>query len=500
MSDPITALRNHLAPIHDLNAAAQVLSWDQETYMPSGGAEARAQQLSTLHTVAHERFVDDTTGALLDAASEALSGDGTDPQQVHLVRVTRRDYERARRVPSNLVAQLSSAVSKAKQAWKAARTDDDFETFAPHLQNLVDLTVEKAHAIGYPSEPYDALLEEYEPGMTTEEVVASFDALRPELVELVDAIADAPQLDDDPLHRFYPKDAQTTFGEARMADLGYDFARGRQDESAHPFTTSFGTGDVRVTTRYDERFFPTAFFSMLHEAGHGIYEQGIHPDLKRTPLGEAASLGIHESQSRLYENMVGRSRAFWAYAFPLAQDAFPDALGDVSGDAFYRAINRVEPSLIRVEADEVTYSLHIMLRFELERGLINGSVAVSDLPHLWRERMDAFLGVVPKTDANGVLQDVHWSLGAFGYFPTYALGSLMSAQIMDAIRADHPTLDEQFAAGQFDTLLDWLRTHIHQHGSMFDAPDLLKRATGQTLTPEPWLGYVREKFGALYNL
>ena len=503
MPNAFDALRAHLAPIEDLNAAAQVLSWDQETYMPDGGAEARAQQLATLQRIAHERFVADETGDLLDAAAEALSGDGVDTDDAlpatHLVRVTRREYARARRVPSDLVARLSKATSEAQHAWKHARANDAFETFAPHLQRLVDLAVQKADAIGYASEPYDALLQEYEPGMTTAEVVETFDALRPELVDLVDAIADAPPIDDGLLHRHFPKDAQTAFGEARMAELGYDFERGRQDESAHPFTTSFGVGDVRVTTRYDEDFFPTAFFSMLHEAGHGIYEQGIDPNLARTPLADGTSLGVHESQSRLYENMVGRSRAYWSYAFPLAQEAFPEALADATADALYRAVNNVEPSLIRVEADEVTYSLHIMLRFELERGLIDGRLSVDDLPDLWRDRMDDYLGVVPETDANGVLQDVHWSLGAFGYFPTYALGSLMSAQLMDAIRADLPDLDAQFADGTFDALLDWLRTHIHQHGRCFDAPDLLERATGQPLTPDPWLAYAREKFGALYG-
>ena len=500
MSDAFTALRAHLTPVEDLNAAAQVLSWDQETYMPPGGADARAQQLSTLQTLAHERFVDDTTGDLLDAASEACSDDDTDATDTALVRVTRREYERARRVPSDLVSRLSTAVSEAKHAWKTARADDDFAAFAPHLQTLVDLSREKAAAIDDAAPPYDVLLQEYEPGMTTAEVERTFDALRPHLVDLVDAIAEAPPLDASVLHGAYPKAAQTAFGEARMAELGYDFERGRQDESAHPFTTSFGTGDVRVTTRYDDGFFPTAFFSMLHEAGHGIYEQGIDPDLARTPLGHGASLGVHESQSRLYENMVGRSRAFWTYAFPLAQDAFPEALGDADADTMYRAVNRVEPSLIRVEADEVTYGLHIMLRFELERGLIDGSVAVNDLPALWNDRMDTDLGVVPDTDANGVLQDIHWALGAFGYFPTYALGSLMSAQLMDAIRDAHPDVEAQFADGQFGPLLDWLRTHVHQHGRRFDAPELLERATGAPLTPKPWLNYAREKFGTLYGL
>jgi carboxypeptidase Taq len=414
--------------------------------------------------------------------------------------VTRRDYERAVCVPSSLVAELSEATSKAKQAWKQAREADDFSIFAPHLETLVDLSVEKAEAIGYDDEPYDALLEEFEPGLSTAEVASTFENLREDLVPLVDAIADSPQLDDDPLHRSYPQAKQKEFGEQVLAELGYDFDRGRQDVSAHPFTTSFSPSDVRVTTRYDENYLPTAFFSMIHEGGHALYEQGVDPDLARTPLADGASLGMHESQARFWENHVGRSRPFWRHYFPRLQETFPEALSDTSLDAFYRAINRVEPSLIRVEADEVTYNLHVMLRFELERGLIDGRLAVNDLPTLWNEAMDDYLGVVPDTDANGVLQDVHWSMGSFGYFPTYTLGTLTAAQLTEAIRDDLPDVDEQVANGQFDDILGWLRTHVHQHGQKLEAPALLRRATGQELSADPWLRYANNKFGALYDL
>ena len=500
MSDPLSALRDHLAPIEDLKAAAAVLAWDQETFMPDGGAEARAQQLSTLQSMAHERFASDETGTLLDRAADALDTDDPLDDDAALVRVTRRDYDRARRVPSSLVAELSQATSRAKQAWKKARTEDDFSVFAPHLETLVDLSVEKAEALGYDEEPYDALLEEYEPGLSTAEVASTFATLREDLVPLVDAIADAPQLDNDLLRRTYPKAQQKDFGEEVLADLGYDFDRGRQDVSAHPFTTSFSPDDVRITTRYDEQFFPSAFFSMIHEGGHALYEQGLDPDLARTPLGDGASLGIHESQARLWENHVGRSRPFWRHYFPKLRDAFPEALGDAAPEAFYRAINRVEPSLIRVEADEVTYNLHVMLRFELERGLIDGTVAVNDLPTLWNEAMGDYLGVVPETDANGVLQDVHWSMASFGYFPTYTLGTLTAAQLVEAIQDDLPDLDEQVATGNFDALLDWLRTHVHRHGRKLEAPALLERATGTDLSAAPWLRYAEDKFGALYGL
>ncbi|PSQ97117.1 MAG: carboxypeptidase [Bacteroidetes bacterium SW_9_63_38] len=499
MSDALPALRDHLAPVEDLKAAAAVLAWDQETFMPDGGAEARAQQLSTLQSQAHEQFVTDETGELLDRAAEATADADPLDDGAALVRVTRRDYERARKVPSSLVAELSQATSEAKQAWKRARTEDDFSIFAPHLEELVDLSVEKAEAIGYDDEPYDALLEEFEPGLTTADVASTFESLREPLVPLVDAIADAPQLDDDLLRRSYPQSTQKAFGEQVLADLGYDFDRGRQDVSAHPFTTSFAHSDVRITTRYDEEFLPTAFFSMIHEGGHALYEQGIDPALARTPLAGGASLGMHESQSRFWENHVGRSRPFWHHHFPQLQEAFPNALGDASLDAFYRAINRVEPSLIRVEADEATYNLHVMLRFELERGLIDGTVSVNDLPERWNAAMDDYLGVVPNTDADGVLQDVHWSMASFGYFPTYTLGTLTAAQLTEALR-DDMDLDARLADGDFAPILDWLRTHVHRHGRKLTAPQLLERVTGQELSADAWLRYAENKFGALYNL
>ncbi|MFB6232373.1 MAG: carboxypeptidase M32 [Salinibacter sp.] len=500
MSAPVEALRDHLAPIEDLKAAAAVLTWDQETYMPDGGAEARAQQLSTLHSTAHERFVADETGTLLDRAAEALDAPSPLDPDAALVRVTRRDYERAVRVPSSLVAELSKAKSQAQQAWKQARANDDFSHFAPHLEQLVDLSVKKAEAIGYENEPYDALLKEYEPGRITAAVVSLFDTLRDDLVPLVDALDEAAQIDDSALRGTYPQSEQQRFGRSVIADFGYDFDQGRQDVSAHPFTTSFSPNDVRLTTRYDEDNVASALFSTIHEAGHGLYEQGIDPALARTPLGEGTSLSIHESQARLWENHVGRSRPFWRHYLPRLRETFPDALGDVDLEPFYRAINRVEPSLIRVEADEVTYHLHVMLRFELERGLIDGSVSVNELPDRWNAAMDDYLGVVPETDANGVLQDVHWSQGAFGYFPTYTLGTLTAAQLIESIEDELPNLRAHVADGDFAPLLDWLRAHVHRHGRKLTAPDLLERATGRKLAADSWLAYAQNKFGGLYGL
>lgn len=499
MLESLDQLTSTLGRIEDLKNAADLLAWDQETYMPEGGADARARQISTLQTLAHKRFTADEVGVLLEQAAETVQDLDPDSDAARLVQVARRDYERARKLPSELVAELAEAVSRAKEAWKQARQCDDFAHFAPHLKRIVGLNVQKAEALGYDDEPYDALLDEYEPGMKTAKVATLFRDLRADLVPIVEAIADQPPPGDDFLHQPFDTDRQRDFGEAVLEDIGYDFSRGRQDPSTHPFTTSFSINDVRLTTRYNEQFFPSAFFATLHEAGHGLYEQGIDPELERTPLADGTSLGMHESQSRLWENMVGRSRSFWTHYYPRLQATFPDALSNVSLEAFHRAINKVEPSLIRVEADEVTYNLHIMLRFELERALIQGTIHVDDLPELWHDTMEDYLGIRPASDAEGVLQDIHWSLGSIGYFPTYALGNLMSAQLHDQIQEDVPDLDRHLAAGQFDALLEWLRTHVHQHGRKFQAPELLQRITGHDLQADPWLRYIRTKYEALYG-
>jgi carboxypeptidase Taq len=497
MTNQLADLKSRLSRVRDLEAAANVLEWDQETYMPDGAAEARAVQVATLRQLAHEFLTADELGRLVEDLSAAPNGH--DPDAVALVRVTRRLIERKRRLPASLVAELATAVSRAKQAWKAAREGNDFPKFTPHLKTLVDLNVRMAEAVGYTGHRYDALVEEFEPGMTAAELETVFAGLRERLVPLVQRIAAAPPADDRVLARFYNRDAQWDFGMQVLRDIGFDFARGRQDLSAHPFTTSFSVSDVRLTTRVNERFLPTALFGSLHEGGHGLYEQGIEPSYDRTPLADGASLGMHESQSRLWENLIGRGLPFWEHYFPKLQATFPEALTGVPLPAFYRAINAVTPSLIRVEADEVTYNLHIMLRFELEMALLDGRLAVDDLPAAWNERMEAYLGIRPSTDADGVLQDIHWSLGAFGYFPTYALGNLMSAQLYEQIRKDLPGLDDDLRAGRFAPLLDWLRTHVHRHGRAVDAGDLLEQVTGQRPSSAPWLAYVEEKYGALYG-
>ena len=499
MNQTYERLRTELGRIEDLKAAASVLEWDQETYMPRRGAETRAHQLSTLRRLAHERQTSEALGALLDELAPQTADLDPLSTEASLVRVTRRDYERARKLPADLVAEIAETVSRAKETWKQAREENDFDRFAPHLDRLVSLNIQKADAVGYADRRYDALLDEYEPGMTTSDVERVFEPLREQLVPIVDAISEQPTPDATFLHQPFDRQGQWDFGEAVIRDFGYDFDGGRQDLSAHPFTTSFSISDVRLTTRINKEFLNPALFGTLHEAGHGLYEQGIDPELERTPLAEGTSLGMHESQSRLWENHVGRSRPFWQYFYPRLQATFPDQLKTVELDTFYRAINRVEPSLIRVEADEVTYNLHIMLRFEIEKQLIAGDLAVEDVPALWNDKMEEYLGLRPASDAEGVLQDIHWSLGAFGYFPTYALGTLMAAQLYEQARQDLPTLDQQIASGTFNNLLRWLRTNIHQHGRKREAKDLLKAVTGQSLQAQSWLAYVYHKFSALYE-
>ena len=492
-------LKKHLGQISDIQNAAHVLEWDQETYMPPGAAEARAHQIATLRQLAHEKFTSDEMGKLLEEAANQLNG--ADPLDDHaaLIRVTTKDFEKAQKLPASLVAETALTVSRAKQAWKEARETNTFATFAPLLATLIDLNIQKAEALGYEDRAYDALLDEYEPGMKTAEVETIFKDLRTDLVPIVQDIQRASAPENGFLFEHFDHQKQWDFGMDVLKDFGYDFDRGRQDVSAHPFTTSFSITDVRLTTRIQENFFPTGLFGTLHEAGHGLYEQGVDLSLDRTPLSEGASLGMHESQSRLWENLVGRSYGFWHHYYPKLQASFPERLQSRSLDEFYRAINKVAPSLIRVEADEVTYNLHIMLRFELENALIAGTLRVEDLPDAWNAKMQDYLGLTPATDSDGVLQDIHWSLGVFGYFPTYALGNLMSTQLFNQARQDLNNLEGQIASGQFGELLQWLRTHVHRYGRKLLAPEILKKATGASLNSQSWIAYIREKYGAIYG-
>ncbi len=492
-------LKERLAVVSDLNGAASLLGWDQQTYMPPGGAAARAEQLATLGRLAHEALISDEIGELLEGASAESTGSSSDSDESCLVRVVRRDYEKARKVPAALVAEIARATSLGMEVWVQARKESSFVLFQPALQRILDLQRDLAQCLGFEESLYDALLDQYEPGMKKSELVRIFSELKVGLVPLVQSISERlDRVDDGVLRKTYPEAAQWEFSLEAARRLGYDFQRGRQDKSVHPFTTSFSVNDVRITTRVDEQFLPTALFGTLHECGHALYEQGISQSLERSPLAGGASLGIHESQSRLWENLVGRSRSFWKFFFVHLRQAFPQNLRDVSPESFYRSINRVEPSLIRVEADEVTYNLHILLRFELECDLVEGRLVLADLPDAWNAGMKASLGVVPSDDAQGVLQDVHWSNGLIGYFPTYSLGNLLSVQLFEKAKSDIPSLAAQIESGNFQALLNWLRENIHQHGRKFLPSQLIDRATGTPLQASPYLRYLREKYSEIY--
>ncbi len=502
-SDAFQKLRQRVTEVARYAAAMAVLGWDQETYMPPKGAAARARQLSALAQLVHRLSTEPQVGEWLAQAEADMQAQGWDPDgdPARFLKVTRREYNRATKVPTEWVAEFSRLTSEAKNHWKEARQRQDFALFAPYLRRIVDMRREYAGFFAPYDHIYDPLLDAFEPGMKTATVQALFARLREAQVALLQAIMARPQVDDAFLYRPFPVERQKAFVRQVLAAMGFDFQRGRLDESAHPFTTGFSVDDVRLTTRYKENdFFGQAFYSSLHEMGHGLYGQGVDPAYEETPLAGGASLGIHESQSRLWENLVGRSRAYVTWLLPRLQQAFPGVVDDVSVDAFYRGVNKVQPSLIRTEADEVTYNLHIMLRLDLEIALLEGSLDVDDLPRAWNERMETDLGVRPQNDAEGVLQDIHWSMGSLGYFPTYALGNVMSAQIWQALRRDIPNLEAQIQAGQFADLLAWLREHIHRYGSKFEPLELLERATGAGLQAEPYLEYLRTKYGEIYGL
>lgn len=488
---------SRIREIGQLEATAALLDWDSETYMPEDGLSIRAEQLSLLARLAHERITDPKLGELLSQ----LDGANDDEVVMTNVRESRRQYDRFVKIPGELVERLAKVSTVAKDAWSKARKASAFEKFAPHLQELLDLKRQMADAIGYESERYDALLDEYEPGATTAELTNLFDSLRGPLAEFVSQLNEARHKPNSTIvERRFPVETQKLWCRQSAEGIGFDFKGGRIDVSAHPFCSGTGPSDVRLTTRYQERFFPSAVFGTLHEAGHGLYEQGLPMEHIFTPRGQAVSLGIHESQSRLWENIVGRSRAYWERFYPQCRTVFPEALEDVSLDDFYGAINAVRPSTIRVEADEVTYNLHIILRFELERDLIEQRINVKDVPDAWNAKMKKFLGITPTNDAEGCLQDIHWSMGSFGYFPTYALGNLYAAQFYAAAERAIPDLTEQIRRGEFGALLDWLRTNIHQHGQHYRADELVRNTTGEPLSIEHFMTYIRNKFSAIYKL
>ena len=494
-------LRSRLAEISDLNHVSSLVGWDQQTYMPPGGSAARAEQSATLQKIVHQMFIADETGRLLNAAAREVNGSDHDSDEVRLISVTRRDYEKSRKVPAELVAEIARVTGQAVDVWAEARAASDWKPFSPYLTRIIDLQRQLADALGYTDRMYDALLDKFEPEMKTAQVQSVFDAIKPDLIGLVKAIAvKGADVGDEVLRREYDEQKQWDFGLEVIKRYGFDFMRGRQDRSVHPFTTSFSINDVRLTTRVDRHFLSPALFGTLHETGHGMYEQGFNQSLERTPLADGASLGMHESQSRMWENLVGRSRSFWKFFFPILKGFFPEQLADQTAESFYRAANQVSPSFIRVEADEVTYGLHIMLRFEMENDLLEGRLKVDDVPEAWNARMQESLGITPPDTAQGALQDIHWSSGLIGYFPTYQLGNLISLQLWDKINTDIPDLMAQIEQGEFATLLGWLRVNLHQHGRKFTSNELLQRITGDGLNPAPYLKYLKAKCSEIYGL
>lgn len=500
-TDAYSDLLRRIREANLLGTCSSVLSWDEATYMPKAGSAFRGEQMGLLARLVHDMTTAPLIGELLVRVEQSdLVGDPESDAAVN-VREIRRLYDRAVKVPASLVEQLAKITTQAQPIWREARKSANFRLFEPILDQIVHLLREKADCIGYKTSRYDALLDEYEPGATAAEITSLFTALRQELIPLIGAIADSSKKPNrDILQREYPVERQRLFGEAAAAAIGFDFDAGRLDVSAHPFCSGIGPGDCRITTRYNEHHFNESFFGILHECGHAIYEQGLPAEFACTPRGTFCSLGIHESQSRLWENQVGRGRPFWEHFFPRARQTFPSALRDVTLDEWLFAINDVQPSFIRVEADEATYNLHIILRFELEQAMLSGDLPTSDVPFAWNESFEKMFGLKVNSDAEGCLQDIHWSFGGLGYFPTYTLGNLYAAQFMEAARRELTGLENDFSRGDFSRLKEWLNVKVHHPGMKWRASDLCRRVTGSGLDHAPLMRYLRDKYAPLYGL
>ncbi|HVL79982.1 MAG TPA: carboxypeptidase M32 [Actinomycetota bacterium] len=483
-----------------LGGTASILSWDQETMMPSAAVGYRAQQMAQLSGLIHRMATDPRIGELLDRC-EADDDMTSDPDAAAILRETRHHYERATKLPAELVTERAEVRARAQHEWQEARQDDDFERFRPWLERNLELARRVADHYGWEAEPWDALADGYERGMTAASVEAVFTPLRDRLRELLATLMDGPRRPDE---RFaaheLPVDAQRAFVRRVAERIGFDFSRGRLDESTHPFCGGSHRDDVRMTTRFRPDGFLDSLAATMHEAGHGIYEQGIPSELMLTPIGGAASLGIHESQSRMWENQVGRSEGFWRWCWPLVEEHFGSAVDGFTWEAAHHAANVVRPSLIRVEADEATYNMHIMIRFELERALMNGSLAAADVPDAWNERYREYLDVEVPDDTRGCLQDIHWAFGGFGYFPTYTLGNLYCAQLFEAACEQVPGLVEGFARGEFGPLKQWLNDNVHAHGGRHEPKDLCERVTGKPLSADPLLRHLEGKLRPLYGV
>jgi carboxypeptidase Taq len=499
MPAALEVLRERMATIYDLVAMRSLLSWDQQTVMPPKGASGRIAAMRTIGQIAHRMFTDDETGRLLEAAESEMANGASSEIDAALVAVTRYDRDRALRVPPSLVSEMAEAAGEGYEVWKVARRESDFTRFQPVLERNLQLRVQLAECYGYSDSPYDALLGIYERDRRTEEVRRIFATLVPRLRPLVERVSESRDEPPGILRQQYPLQAQHEAGLEILRMLGYDANSWRIDTTVHPFASSIGLSDIRLTTRFDKNDLADSLLSSIHEFGHGLYEAQVDPALDRTPLASGCSMTLHESQSRFWENMIGRSRPFWGLALPVLQRHFPEQLGNADSETLFRAVNQMQPSLIRIESDELTYGFHIILRFELEVDLIEGRLAVSDLPEAWNSRMKEYLGIDVPSDRQGVLQDVHWSEGGIGYFPTYLLGSVLSAQIWNRMSEDLPEMEVAIAEGSFAAIRDWQREHIHRFGRMYTPVETIERAVGGPLDPEPYLDYMEKKVDMLYG-
>jgi len=495
-TDLYQAYTRRIQKIADIKYSSAVLQWDQETYMPEKGATFRGQQLATLSEIAHEFFTANETQSLL---LDLLGRQDISDTQRRNVELTFEDYTKQKRLPTEFVRQLTESINRAFHSWIEARRENNFKIFEHDLSKLVELKRQEAEYLGYKEHPYNALLNDYEKGATVAMIDTVFEQLIPELKNILDKILSAPQVDDSFLRQNFPKQSQWEFGMELIKNLHYDLQAGRQDISEHPFTTSFSPQDVRVTTRIDENDFGNMTWSCIHEVGHALYEQGLPVSEYGLPLGEACSFSIHESQSRLWENQVGRSLAFWQHFYPLLQKYFPEQLKNVSVEQFWRGINKVESSFIRTEADEVTYHFHVFIRYELEKKLIENSISVSDIPSFWNEHYKRYLGVTVPNDLKGCLQDVHWSHGSFGYFPTYSLGSFFAAQFFETAAKQVPSIKTEIQTGETGQLLNWLRDNIHQFGRYYTSDELSRKVTGEGLNTAHFISYLLDKYRNIYQ-
>ena len=489
--------KNHLRKIADVNFASAVLSWDQETYMPVKGSAFRSQQLSTLAGIAHDLHISKEFGEVLNILGNDVS---LNDIQARNVSYSLKDYQRQNKYSTAFVELMSKTVNESFQAWQKAKQTNNYKVFAPYLEKIVSLKRQECDILGYIDHPYDALIDLYEPGVKTADLNVLFLDVKNKLVDFVGDIAQQSQNREDFMYKFYDKEKQWSFSLYLLNHLGYDLESGRQDQSSHPFSTNFSPQDVRITTRTNEYDLGEIIWSTIHEVGHALYEQGMLVENYGLPSGECASLGIHESQSRLWENNVGRSLEFWHTHYPVLQNIFPENLADVSVEDFYKAMNVVKPSPIRTSADELTYHFHVMIRFEIEKALIEGSIKVSDLPSIWNQKYKSYLNIDVFDDSSGVLQDVHWSHGSFGYFPTYSLGSFYAAQFFYAAKKQISGLLLSIQKGDVIPLLSWLRENIHQHGRIYSAQELLEKNTGEKLNFDYFMNYAKYKYAGLYNL